>query len=79
MGTVSIRQAREQFSELVGAVERGESIIITRRGRRVARLTPVPPERRKGLPDLTDFRASLKVKGSSLTRVLLAQRRQERS
>lgn len=79
MEPVSIREARQHLSELVEAAERGESVIITRRGRRVARLAPVEQEARGGLPDLSEFRASLRVKGRSLTRELLAQRRQERS
>lgn len=79
METVSIREARQHLSELVEAAERGESVIITRRGRRVARLAPVEREPRGGLPDLSEFRASLRVKGRRLTRELLAQRRQERS
>jgi hypothetical protein len=39
----------------------------------------VQPEPLKGLPDLSEFRASLRLKGRSLTAELLAQRREERS
>ena len=78
MGPVSLKEARKKLGDLVGAAERGESVVITRRGRRVARLVPVEPEPRRGLPDLTAFRASLKIKGRSLTEELLAQRREER-
>jgi len=35
----SVREARQQFSHLLKAVERGEEVEITRRGRVVARLT----------------------------------------
>ena len=37
---VSIREAREQLSRLLKAVERGDQVEITRRGRVVARLAP---------------------------------------
>lgn len=39
MSTVSLADAKAHLSELVDRVEAGESIEITRRGKRVARLT----------------------------------------
>lgn len=39
---VSIATAREQLDELVHRVEAGEEIILTRDGRSVARIGPVP-------------------------------------
>ncbi len=41
MRTVSASEARQKLSQLLGDVERGEVVSITRRGRPVARLTPV--------------------------------------
>jgi len=78
MGTVSMKEARERLSELVRAAERGEAITITRRGKEVARIVPAEQKPLKPLPDLTEFRASIKVKGRSLTEELLAMRREER-
>jgi len=40
---VSVREAREQLSRLLEAVEHGERVEITRRGRVVARLAPAEP------------------------------------
>ena len=40
---VSSSQTRINFSALLDQVERGEEVIITRRGRPVAKLVPVPP------------------------------------
>lgn len=40
MRTVSLMKANQEFSKLVKEVERGESFLITRRGRPVARLVP---------------------------------------
>jgi prevent-host-death family protein len=37
---ISLREANQNFSRLIAAVERGEVFAITRRGREVARLTP---------------------------------------
>ncbi|MGH9468302.1 MAG: type II toxin-antitoxin system Phd/YefM family antitoxin [Terriglobales bacterium] len=44
---VSVAQAKNQLPKLLRAVEGGDEIVITRRGKRVARLTSVPPEKRK--------------------------------
>ncbi len=41
MRTVSASEARRKLSQLLDDVERGEVVSITRRGRPVARLTPV--------------------------------------
>ena len=38
MTTVNIHEAKTHFSELVAAVERGEEVVIARRGKPVARL-----------------------------------------
>ena len=40
--TIGMREARNRFSELIERAARGEAIIITRRGKPVARL--LPPE-----------------------------------
>lgn len=38
--SISLREANQNFSRLIAAVERGEVFAITRRGQEVARLTP---------------------------------------
>ena len=40
MKTVSARQANHEFSNLLSRVERGEEIVITKRGKPVATLLP---------------------------------------
>jgi prevent-host-death family protein len=78
MQTVSIREARKRLSELVSAAERGEAVTISRRGRKVAQLVPAEQGLPQGLPDLTDFRASLRVKGPGLSEEVIAMRGEER-
>ncbi len=78
MGTVSIREARKHLSQLVDAAQRGESVTITRRGKQVARLGPVGPKGGRRLPDLTEFRASIQVKGKPLSETVVALRDEER-
>ena len=79
MGDVNLKEARRRLGQLVDAAERGETTVITRRGKEVARLVPMHEQPLPGLPDLAEFRASLKPKGRSLTDELLAQREEERS
>jgi antitoxin (DNA-binding transcriptional repressor) of toxin-antitoxin stability system len=52
--------------------------VILRRGRPVARVEPVAGPKRAGLPDLSEFRASIKVKGRPLSKVVAAQRKEAR-
>ena len=77
MATVSLKHARQQLGELVDAAAHGEQVVITRRGRRVARLVAIDasPE---PLPDLTAFRASLHLAGTPLSETVIAARREER-
>ena len=47
MRGVQITTAKAQFAELLRDVERGESIAITRNGKKVAALVPIEDEERK--------------------------------
>ena len=47
MNSISYYEARTHFSELLDQVARGKRILITRRGRPAALLTPPPEEARK--------------------------------
>ena len=79
----SIREAREKFSHLLKAVERGEEVEITRRGRVVARLTRVheQPEEGKTVTNRAAERSALReslppTTGSSAS--LIRELREER-
>ena len=43
MRTISAREANQGFSNLLQSVAEGEEVLITRRGKPVARLAPVQP------------------------------------
>jgi prevent-host-death family protein len=43
----SIADAKNRLSEMIRAVEAGESVIITRHGKAVAQISPPPRERRQ--------------------------------
>ena len=78
MNRVNMREARRRLSDIVNAAERGHSTVITRRGRQVARVDPVAPVKGRVLPDLTEFRASIKAKGKPLSQVVIDQRNEGR-
>ena len=71
---MSVKEARSKLSTLLKQVEEGDEIVILRRGKRVARLVPSQGQGRR-LPSLKDFRASIRIKGDSLSAVVLAERK----
>ena len=44
MREMSVREANQNFSQLIAAAEHGETIIITKNGIPVARISPQPPD-----------------------------------
>ena len=44
---VSVAEAKNRLTQLIRAVEKGESVVITRNGKPEAQLAPPPPKRRK--------------------------------
>lgn len=60
---INIKDLRDHLAHFITQVEAGEQITITRRGKVVAQLVPPPIETPKQLPDLTQFRASIQLKG----------------
>lgn len=74
---INVKEARNNFSALLNRIEQGEEIIITRRGKKVARLTsPVPYD--KKLISLKSFRDSIRIKGKPLSRAVVDNRSKER-
>jgi prevent-host-death family protein len=69
MQTVPVHQAKDRFSALLQAVEEGEEIVITRHGRKIARIvreTEAAPgeaelerRRREALAQLEAFQARI--------------------
>ena len=79
MGThkVSVREARENLRRLLDQVQAGDEVVVLRRGIEVGKL--VRPERKaRPLPDLSSFRASIKLRGKPLSRYVLEARRRSR-
>lgn len=55
VGTIGLRELRQQASELVRRVEAGEEITITVAGRPSARLVPVAPQTWRRWDDVTEL------------------------
>ena len=74
---VNVKEARTKISSLLDRTEKGEDVVIIRRGKRVARLVAVG-DACKQLPDLCRFRDSISVKGESLSATIIQGREEER-
>ncbi len=60
MDTVNLAQAKARLSEILDRVEAGQEVVITRRGKAVAHVSPaVAPKKPLPLADLAGFRASM--------------------
>ena len=71
--TVSARQANHEFSELLSSVERGEEVLITKRTKPVAVLSPyrpplLTPERQKAIDHAIEVMARGLPWGGTLRR-----------
>ncbi len=72
MRTAGVREARQNLTELLDDVKKGREVVITDRGRPVARLAPV--ERRRGFPDLAAVRRAFRGPDPELSRAVLEER-----
>ena len=45
MRIIGLREANQNFSRVIAEVEAGETVVITRQGRRIARISPERPKR----------------------------------
>lgn len=77
MEEVTVKQVRNKISALLDKTEKGEDVLILRRGKKVARLVPVGVWGKR-LPDLSAFRESITVKGNDLSRTVIDARNAER-
>lgn len=75
---INIKELRDHLAHFITQVEAGEEIKITRRGKVVATLTPPPVQSPHQLPDLTEFRASIKLKGEAMSETIIRERREAR-
>jgi prevent-host-death family protein len=73
MKHVGIKQARQELPGLIGRVEAGEEVIITRQGKPVAKLIAAP-KTLQALPSLTQFRKAIGENGTPAAQLLRDER-----
>ena len=77
MRTVSVREMRTHISKVLEEAEKGETLVIKRYGREIAKLGPMDTEKEK-LPSLEAMRRTIECKGNTLSQDILDSRMQER-
>lgn len=66
MKTVKLADAKAHLSELISRVENGEEVVISKRGKAVARLTPVEkPRQPLPIDELRKFTDSMQKQSES--------------
>jgi len=74
---ISVKEARARLSDLLKRAEKGEEVLLFRRGKKVARLVPAK-KLQKTLPSLKEFRASIRIKGQPLSMAVVKEREEGR-
>lgn len=59
MREMTVREANQNFSQVIAAAERGETIVVTKNGVPVAKITPQPADRTRD-PEWRSTFAALK-------------------
>lgn len=77
MKTAGIREARQNLSALLDEVRKGREVVITDRGRPVARLVPPLSGSRRPFSNHARFRARMRAKGKPLSETV-ARNREDR-
>ena len=86
MHTVGIRELKAHLSTYIGFASQGEEVVVTDRGREVALLLPITPERRAVLGLVAEGGATwsggkpaglvgVKIEGDPLAATVIAERR----
>ena len=75
MRKAGIREARQKLSALIQEVKKGREIMITERGKPVARLVPLRPLAGKPFPGLAEFRRTMPVLDPPVSQAILEDRK----
>jgi prevent-host-death family protein len=76
MRTAGVREARQDLTSLLDDVRKGREVVITERGRPVARLVPTRP--RQPFPDLSRVRRTSTAIDARLSQAVLDDREDRR-
>ena len=74
MKSAGIREARQNLSALLEEVRNGREVILTDRGRPVARIVPPQRASTRAVSDHRRFRANIRLKGRPLSETVADDR-----
>jgi prevent-host-death family protein len=74
MKTAGIGQARQQLSAILEEVRKGREVVLTDRGRPVARIVPPLRDSARPLSSHRRFRAGIRLKGQPLSVTVVHER-----
>ena len=74
MKWAGIREARQNLSLILDEVRKGREVVITDRGRPVARIVPPKRDSARAFSSHRQFRAGIRLKGPRLSETLADQR-----
>jgi prevent-host-death family protein len=72
--TAGIRQARQQLTAILDEVRKGREVLLTDRGRPVARIVPPLRDSARPLASHRRFRAGIRLKGRPLSETVVDER-----
>jgi prevent-host-death family protein len=74
MRSAGIREARQNLSVILEQVRKGREVVITDRGRPVARIVPARQESARPFSSHRRFRAGIRLKGKPLSETVAEER-----
>jgi prevent-host-death family protein len=74
MKTAGIREARQSISELIEVVRKGREVLITDRGKPVARLVPAERSNARAFPGREAFRRTMPALSTPLSSTISEDR-----
>jgi prevent-host-death family protein len=72
METATVGQIQKNFAEVLKKIKSGEEVIVTRRGKPVAKITALGAQRNIDWPDF--FQDCIELKGKPLSQVIVEGR-----
>ena len=72
MKTATVGEIQKNFAQVLKEIKAGEEIVVIRRGKPVAKLTAIGPEKSIDWPDF--HREAIEVKGKPLSEIVIEER-----
>ena len=72
MKTASVGEIQKNFARVLSGINNGEEIIITKRGKSVARIVPLPPKSEIEWPDF--YSEAIDLKGKPISEIVIEGR-----